>query len=168
MLENTEQIDSGNNQSSSRKRKRNPNSWKALVSKRARVEGKSYWRRNGTMAEERRPMVNEPLCKGSCKKKCSAHLNGEKRIQFYERFHQLDVNSKNNYLFCCINPQQPSVLCVNAKKHRRMSFNYTVTVSGRAVRVCKVAFRNLHQITCSKVDLITFSNSHLLEKVLQA
>ena len=43
----------------------------------------------------------------------------------------------------------------SAKKHHLMSFAYPVTIGGNKTFVCKRAFGKLHQITNSKIDVIT-------------
>jgi hypothetical protein len=138
--------------STTRKRRCTPDHWQAKSAKKARAAGLAYVSRKGKKVEAKAPVLTDVLCREKCRMKCNERLKSENRLEIFQRFHAVDVNSKNNYLCQSITARDPKTLCVAAKGHRKKSFWYSVVIQGERQRVCKKAFTQLHQITNSKVD----------------
>ena len=102
--------------SKTRKRKGNAHLWRAATAKNARATGLAYKKRNGEMAEAKVPALTEILCRAKCRRKCSEKVMTNERQQIFDRFHAMDVNCKNNYLFQCITSHPPIMLCLDAKR----------------------------------------------------
>ena len=69
----------------------------------------------------------------------------------FDKYYTLDENGKNIYIFKSLKPVAPKSLILNAKKHRKLSFTYSVTLGTVECRVCKVAYCRLHRVSSSKV-----------------
>jgi len=138
--------------STTRKRQCTPDHWQAKSAKKARAAGLAYMSRKGKKVNAKAPVLTDVLCREKCRMKCNERLKSNDRVEIFQRFHAVDVNSKNNYLFQSITAYEPKILCIGAKAHRKKSFRYSVVIQSERQHVCKKAFTQLHQITNSKVD----------------
>ena len=152
---NEDTVASGIEHRKSRKRMRSETTWKRNKSKIAKQGGLAYVSSSGKEVSAKHPCITGWLCKKKCHRLCSSKLNEDQRQTLFDSYYSLaDENQKNTYLFGCIKPVTPKVKLLHAKKHRKMSFAYFVTVDGQSISVCKTAFSRLHQITNSKIDYI--------------
>ena len=145
--------------SMSRKRKCNPLSWRGKAAKAARAGGLAYVSRSGKKVEAKVPIMSNILCREKCRLKCSERFTVNMREDVLQRYHGMDTDSKNNYIFQCITSYEPKVLHCHAKSHRKKSFRYSIMIAAEREYVCKKAFVQLHRITSSKVD-------HLLKQII--
>ena len=145
--------------SMSRKRKCNPLSWRGKAAKAARAGGLAYVSRSGKKVEAKVPIMSNILCREKCRLKCSERFTVNMREDVLQRYHGMDTDSKNNYIFQCITSYEPKVLHCHAKSHRKKSFRYSIMIAAEREYVCKEAFVQLHRITSSKVD-------HLLKQII--
>ena len=121
--------------------------------KRARQNGVAYISDDGRFVEGKKPVLGEKLC--NCKLRCDEKFTDAERQCLFNSFYALDENGKNVYIFKSLKPVAPRSLLLNAKRHRKTSFTYWVTSDTLEQRVCKLAYRRLHQISNSKVYHIT-------------
>ena len=133
----------------SRKRGHHPDKWKSVTRKRARQNGLAYVSKNGAFVEGKKAALGEKLC--SCRLRCDEKFGDSERQCLFDSFYAMDENGKNVYIFKSLKPIAPKSLMLNAKRHRKTSFTYLVTSGTVENRVCKLAYRRLHQISNSKV-----------------
>ena len=132
-----------------RKRSVRTRCWKRHLTKQARQSGKEYVNRAGRVVPRKEACTEGSLC--TCRRKCSDKVTLEQRTKIFDAFYMLDENGKNVYMFGCMKAKQPKLMVCGAKRHRTVSFWYTVTVDNSDVRVCRRAFMSLHGVTSSKV-----------------
>jgi len=139
-----------------RKRARDETNWKRNVNKRLRQQGKAYIRNNGVVVKSKQACLGVPLCREKCRRKCSTKIQDSQRDTLFNSYYEMETEDiKNMYLFKCISPVKPRVQRLDAQRHHQMSFRYSVSVDGDKVFVCKKALSSLHQISLSKIDLVT-------------
>lgn len=137
----------------SKKRKKNEQLWKRVVAAKARESGESYVSRKGIVIPAKH--INEDIiCNEKCRLKCSVKIDQDQRVTIFNDFYKHNVNGKNIILFKSISMSHPKRKRKGAIKHKTASFNYTVTVGGNNVPVCKSAFMSLYQIGRKKISLI--------------
>jgi len=142
-------LPSGGSPFKSRKRASHRDNWKSVARKRARQNGLAYISHNGALVEGKKPVLDERLC--NCRLRCDEKFTDAQRQALFDSFYTLDDNGKNVYIFKSLKPIAPKSLMLNAKTHRKSSFTYWVTSGTAECRVCKLAYRRLHQISNSKV-----------------
>jgi len=135
----------------SRKRKRDEVSWRRNQVKRAREAGLEYVNYRGKKIGEKTPRLEETLCRDKCRYRCSQKISSAERNKLFSEYYSLTSTAQDAYLFGCIATQEPRLSLNTASSHRDVTAHYMVNTGKEKVRVCKVAFQNLHSITSSKV-----------------
>ena len=155
-VEQDGQVPGSNDAIRGRKRVRDEKKWKRNVNKRLRQQGREYTSRTGSTVKGKKPCLNSCLCNDRCKRKCSTKLDSDQRDAIFESYYELqNEDAKNAHIFGCISPVKPRSQRLDAKRHRQMSFRYSLTMNGSKAYVCKKAFAVLHQISMSKIDAVT-------------
>jgi len=144
-------LTAASNPKTSRKKKRDERKWKRNVIKEARETGKSYTNYTGEQIAQKEPKIAVTLCRQKCRFKCSEKINDASRQVIFSTFYSLPVTAQDVYIFGCVTSHAPKLSLIEATQHREVSVEYTVNVDNDSVRVCKVAFQNLHSISSSKV-----------------
>ena len=142
-------LPSGGSPFKSGKRASHRDNWKSVARKRARQNGLAYISHNGALVEGKKPVLDERLC--NCRLRCDEKFTDAQRQALFDSFYTLDDNGKNVYIYKSLKPIAPKSLMLNAKTHHKSSFTYWVTSGTAECRVCKLAYRRLHQISNSKV-----------------
>lgn len=137
----------------SRKRMRNPEEWKRKKAAVDRQKGKSYISQSGKLMPEKRVKLDN-LCPENCKLKCNQNFEEHARINIFDKYHQLDQNSKNVLLFKNIILQEVKRHRVGAIKKKKHSFKYVIFYNHKQIPCCKRALCSLYQFSHKKVELI--------------
>ena len=144
-----------NTQKASRKRLRKPETWYKNTKIKDKIFGRQYLSKNskGEMVP-RRARRPGPPCK--CKDKCYVKVGLQNVQKLFNGYYEIPTNNcKNQYLSNLITkkPTQNQLLYGSENKSRvAFTFTYYVIVDGNKIRVCKIAFLNIHDIGKDKVE----------------
>lgn len=139
--------------SSSKKPKRDPNTWKKRNAALNRSKGEEYISYKNILVSKKEPKQGI-LCRENCRLSCSTRFSVEDRNTLFNEFYKLDINTKNALLFKSISKKEVLRKRTGAVKHKTASYTYSVTKNGINEKVCKEALSALYQIGRKKVDII--------------
>lgn len=126
----------------SRKRRRDPSTWKSVMRKRLYQEGKEHC----NTSQQRVPAKNiktSKNCKFSCKFNCSKKITDSEREKCFEQYYHLEQDRKYDYLAMTTECQKKERQRIDNGDHdsrRKNSFKYFLEVEGEKIRVCKPFF----------------------------
>lgn len=144
-----------------KKRKRDPKNWKRNVRKSAKDAGKDYLSVTGLI----KPKKNlKPPC--TCRKKCWEKINENERINIFEQFYKLPVESQNQYLSDCVDEfekKSQRLRTQKSKSRRNFSRNYFLKCKGidEKIEVCQTMFLNTLSVTLMKIRTIVTKKRQL-------
>lgn len=130
----------------SRKRQREPSTWKQATAKRLRNSGQTYSNKKGTQVEGKK-FVNVD-CK--CKKKCSEQFSEDERRGIFVNFWEMGNFGKQNAYLCGlvhqvqIKQKRPRD---GSKSGRVCSYVYNLQHQDRTTKVCKTFFLDTFGMT---------------------
>ena len=133
-----------------RKRKRDPSTWKTNVRKSLRQSGKAYVDSRGKLQPKRSLKTKKDCSK--CKFHCSLNFSENDRCDIFREFWTLDDDEK---LHCYAKTTQSAKAkrqgAVPSRKKNRIS--YCLPCNGETIRVCKVFYRTTldisHRLVCT-------------------
>lgn len=137
----------------SKKKARNPDTWKRRSAALAREKGLDYISQKGKHISGKHPNFGE-LCNQNCRYKCSEKFDNEQRQKIFSSFYKLDINAKNALLFNSVTLKDVQRIKKGAKKRRSSTYEYYITCDRQSARVCKLAFGSLYQIGRKKIDYL--------------
>lgn len=120
-----------------RKRKRDPSSWKGNIRKKLRQSGKEYNDSHGKRQAARSVKTKKDCTK--CKFKCSSNLSEADRAAIFEEFWSLDDNEKLHFYGKTTKRAQARKLSTLLSRGKN-SFSYHLPCHGVNVRVCKTFY----------------------------
>lgn len=139
----------GNNKS--RKRIRNPDTWKRIAEKKKRLAGEEYISQTG--ARKRAKSVQPVNC--NCHYKCNEHIDLQKRQDILKQYLSLkDERAKWGFIANSVEKKsakriKPPINGVESK--RQTTFVYSLSLSNKRVIVCKQFFLQTLDISSKKV-----------------
>jgi len=130
-----------------KKRIRNPEAWKRVRQKKARIAGREYLNVRGNYVP---PRKIGPDCK--CKLMCYKQVDEGMRNMIFEGFYDLkSYDEQNAYLFGLIRKQDIKRKTNPNSARRTCTYKYYLRFRGREMNVCKVAFARIHAISAKKI-----------------
>lgn len=130
-----------------KKRTRNPEGWKRVRQKKARIAGKEYLNVRGHYVPARKI---GPDCK--CKLMCYKQVDESMRNMIFEGFYNLkSYDEQNAYLFGLIRKHDIKRKTNPNSARRTCTYKYYLRFRGREINVCKVAFARIHSISAKKI-----------------
>lgn len=130
-----------------KKRTRNPDAWKRVKQKRARIAGKEYLNVRGNYVA---PRKIGPDCQ--CKLMCYKQVDESMRNMIFEGFYDLkSYDEQNAYLFGLIRKHDIKRKTKPLSARRTCTYKYYLRFRGREINVCKVAFARIHAISAKKI-----------------
>ncbi|XP_053395869.1 uncharacterized protein LOC128556009 [Mercenaria mercenaria] len=145
----------------SRKRQRNPETWKRSILKRRRDSGLSYV---GHLGKIKRAKILKPACGISCKKKCTSKINEQQRENIFKEFWgHSSYNKQKHYISSTVNqiPVKRRLVSRQRARHRKCSRQFSFTVDNLKISVCKTFYLATLDITSAKVDSALNQSSQL-------
>lgn len=123
----------------SRKRVRDPSTWKQNVAKSLRNSGKTYISTTTKKEVPGRCMKN--AC--NCRLKCADNIDEFNRTQLFKSYWSLgEVELQRSYIRCCMMEVKPRYKYSNAARPRLPNNAFYFTVNNNKIRVCKTFFIN--------------------------
>lgn len=129
----------------SRKRLKNVDKWKKVVSKVARLKGSPY---HSTVAKKK-PVVEgrqlKPPC--ACRDKCYEKIPHEKRLQIFNEFWKTCISwdQRRQFIANNVTKEQKRVMKTNGNldtDRRKFTYKYRLIVDSECKTVCRVMFLN--------------------------
>lgn len=123
----------------SRKRKRDPTSWKATIRKQQCAAGKSYVSRDG---KHRKTREIKNGCNAGCRRKCSSKIDQAERKIIHKQFWSLS-DTKKSHFYTTYVKKVPKKRCRTYKgpnSKKKFSFLYFFELRNVLVQVCKPFF----------------------------
>lgn len=135
------------NKKQTRKRQKNPQQWKQVVSKRLKNSGQEYTTKRGKIAPAKSV---RPPCKSSCRLSCSTEVSFETRSVIFKTYWELGSNQRQkDFLASCFKIQNPTTrrikIAANSttfKSPRKPNSTYHFIINGKEIRVCKIFLLN--------------------------
>lgn len=133
-----------------KRRRSNPNTWKRNIDKFKKNSGQSYVNRFSKSIPGKRLL---PSCSEKCIFKCGTKFNENDRMSLFESFWKIaNIELQRQYLFNCTTNIRPSYRSSWKKKPRELNRAYFFNKNEDRVRVCKVFFKNTLNISNSVIE----------------
>ncbi|XP_033099738.1 uncharacterized protein LOC117103302, partial [Anneissia japonica] len=117
-----------------RKRRRDPSSWKCNIRKKLRQSGQEYVNSRGNVQESRSVKTKKDCSK--CKFKCSYNIREADRKKVFDEFWTLDDNGKRHFFSRTTTQSSTKRPKVGQPSRRSMSLTYSLPVNGEHIRKC--------------------------------
>ncbi|XP_037876440.1 uncharacterized protein LOC119630598 [Bombyx mori] len=128
-----------------RKRTRQPENWKQTKSKILRNSGKSYINSKNTITKARQL---KPPCKDTCRLRCFTKINSVQRQNIFDTYWGIgDIHNQRSFIWSCLTNIEPKYKYTNALAPRNCNKAFHFIVNGNPIRVCKVFFLNILDIS---------------------
>lgn len=146
-----------NQERRSRKRTRNPESWKDNKAKKLRNCGKSYQSRSKKTVPAR---CMKPVC--SCRLKCFDNITENSRLSIFENFWRLgNIDLQRSFIRACMVEVKPKYKYTNSAKPRQPNNYFFFTIDGSKIRVCKTYFLNTLSISDRQIRTVKAKTNDL-------
>ena len=122
-----------------RKRKRNPASWKRNIRKNKRQAGEKYINRRGNEQAARSVKTKKDCSK--CKFRCSCNFSEADRSAIFNEFWKMSDNEKLHF-YGKTTTQQPTKSKAGTTNQKENSISYSLPLNAKNVHVCKVFYLN--------------------------
>ena len=139
-----------------RKRIRDPSSWKSSVRKRLRQSGKQYTDSRGKQQAARCVKIKKDCTK--CRFKCSANFSEDDRLALFHEFWTLNDNEKRHF-FARTTELAPTSRkrTTNVVSRKKNTIRYSLPCNGQNIRVCKTFY--LSTVDVSQKRIINYYSS---------
>ena len=121
----------------SRKRKRNPASWKRNIRKNKRQAGEKYINSRGNEKAARSIKTKKDCSK--YKFRCSSNFSEEDRSAIFNEFWKMSDNEKLHF-YGKTTTQQPTKSKARTASRKKNSISYSLPLNAQNVHVCKVFY----------------------------
>lgn len=136
-----------------RKRRRNPASWKSNIRKEAHAAGKTYLSvRNKTVPAKRIKTTKD--CQNKCIYKCQNLITENERENIFIRYYTLDEHGKKLFLLANtkrFNVERHRKNKTQENSRRKQTFTYYFEIASQKIQVCKTFFLNTLSISQTPV-----------------
>ena len=136
----------------SRKRQRNPDTWKETIRKRRRQSGLEYTSSRGKHMRKREVKTQKD-CQGKCRFKCARLFTDDERQQIFSEFWKLTDEEKNTYYANTTDKhvkERQRTKAENSK--RKASIQYYFVKGMDRVRICKEFYLSTLDISSKRVE----------------
>ena len=133
-----------------RKRKRDPSTWKCNVRKTLRQSGKEYINSRGNL-QQARSVKTKKDC-STCKFKCSANFSENDRVQIFKEFGNMNDNEKLHFYGKTTTQEDTKRPLAGRTSHRKKSNTYSLPLNYQNVRVCQVFYLTTLDINHKRVQ----------------
>ena len=134
----------------SRRRKRDPSSWKRNVKARKRLYGDEYVGNQGR--------VHAAIKEGNpcnCRKQCFVKVNAASRAQLRQSYYNLpDFTAQRFFLGNCIKCTKPKRQYAGPNSKRQKTFEYSVSVNAESISVCKQGLASMLGVSIAKINYV--------------
>ena len=134
-----------------RKRKRDPSTWKASIRKKLRQGGHQYTDAKGKIQPERKVKTKKDCT--ACKFKCTINFTEEERKDIFKEFWRQKDEEKHNFYakttFMTSCTRKRTLSTVSRKKN---SLAYYLPLQNENIRVCKAFYLNTLDISQTRVN----------------
>ncbi len=144
---------------SARKRGRNPAGWAKHRRKEAYNKGLPHMNTAGKQAAARAAPVEQPLCQGQCKLRCSERITDDERQQVFEYYRSKTRHEQHILLFSCLHKQEIKRQRAQFAQKRSCFYEYYITINQEPQRVCRNALCKLFGISHKVVENVRKKNS---------
>lgn len=127
--------DETENKKKSRKRLRDPKTWKQNKAKFLRNTGQGYV----SMSKSKRAFANREIkpCTAKCRLKCYEKIENTKRIDIFNAFWKLfDISKQRYFINSCMKEVSPKYKYTNAERPRKSNNAFNLMVDNLQIRVC--------------------------------
>lgn len=136
----------------SRKRLRNPDTWKETIRKRRRQSGLEYTSSRGKLMRKREVKTQKD-CSGKCRFKCSQVFTGDERHEIFSEFWKLTDDEKSTYYANTTDRHVKERQRTNAKESRRKSsVKYHFVKGMNRIRVCREFYLSTLDISSKRIE----------------
>ena len=133
-----------------RKRKRDPSSWKSNIRKQQRQSGKRYVNSRGNVTEARSVKTKKDCSK--CKFKCSLNISDRDRLNVFNEFWAQNDKEKLHFYGRTTTQVSSKRRGKQSTPKRSISTTYTLPVDGQMIRVCKRFYLTTLDINHKRVE----------------
>ena len=135
--------------------KKDPSLWKTNIRKRLRNSGQSYVSRFGV---QKRQKMMKPGCGAKCHRHCHQSISSDEREVLFCDFWKLGDLLKQREFIARHVTKKPvkAKICPSMKRSKSCAVQYSFTVNGKAIAVCKMFF--LHTLDISEQMILTSIN----------
>lgn len=123
----------------SRKRHRNPTTWKCNIRKAAHESGKEYISVRNKIVPAKR-MKTTKDCQTKCVYNCQKLISENERQNIFQRYYTLNEHGKKMFLLATtkrFNVERRRKNKVNENSRRKQSFSYYFEIGSQQIQVCK-------------------------------
>ena len=133
-----------------RKRQRDPTSWKRNIRKKKRQSGEKYVNSHGNEQAARSVKTKKDCTK--CKFKCSSIVTVEDRSAIFNEFWKMSDNEKLHFYGKTTKQESRKSLKAGTASRKKNAVTYSLPVNAQNVRVCKVFYLSTLDINHKRIQ----------------
>ncbi|XP_063912660.1 uncharacterized protein LOC135129438 [Zophobas morio] len=142
-----------------KKRKANLTEWKKEKAKILRNSGKGYLSSAKVPKEVRGRAIQQP-CGDKCKVKCANKISQDMRQRIFDQYWNLaNLQLQREYISKSMNVVRPAYRYPREGSHRGLNHAFYFTISGKLIRVCKMFFKAILDITDRPIRTVIKKNT---------
>lgn len=131
----------------SRKKRRQPETWKKNITKKLREQGKKYCSQTGKIVEARQIKA---VCNAECTYGCSQKFSETDRTEIFKKFWALTDKEKQTFYCKFVKKEAPKRRRVKSYK-KKNTFSYSLACNEEIHKVCKLFFLNTLSISAKRI-----------------
>lgn len=132
----------------SRKKQRQPETWKKNIAKKLREQGKKYCSQTGKIVQARKM---KPVCNTECFYSCTQNFSETDRANIFQKFWALTDKDKQTFYCKFVKKEALKRKRVKESDKKKNTFSYSLGSNENIHRVCKLFFLNTLGISAKRI-----------------